>query len=98
MTLEVRLRPEAEQDLVEAAVWYEEQRPGLGQRFLDAAGAALSTASTSPRAFPVVHGSTRRTLMRRFPFAIFYQMEEERIVVIGVFHASRHPRAWRRRL
>ena len=35
MTLEVRLRPEAEQDLSDAAAWYEEQRVGLGQEFLD---------------------------------------------------------------
>ena len=39
MTVEVRLRPEAEQDLSDAATWYEEQRPGLGQRFLDGAQA-----------------------------------------------------------
>ena len=35
MTLEVRLRPEAEQDLADAATWYEEQRQGLGHEFLD---------------------------------------------------------------
>jgi hypothetical protein len=36
MTIEVRLRPEAEQDLAESATWYEQQRTGLGQEFLDA--------------------------------------------------------------
>jgi hypothetical protein len=37
MTMEVRLRQEAEQDLAESAAWYEQQRTGLGQEFLDAA-------------------------------------------------------------
>jgi hypothetical protein len=37
MTQPVRVRPEAEQDLLEAAFWYEEQRPGLGHQFLDEA-------------------------------------------------------------
>ena len=35
MTLEVRLRPEVEEDLADAATWYEEQRQGLGNGFLD---------------------------------------------------------------
>ena len=35
MTLELRLRPEAELDLAEAALWYEEQGSGLGHQFLD---------------------------------------------------------------
>jgi hypothetical protein len=36
MTMEVRLRPEAEHDLAESAAWYEQQRTGLGHEFLDA--------------------------------------------------------------
>ena len=31
MTMEVRLRPEAEHDLAESAAWYEQQRTGLGR-------------------------------------------------------------------
>jgi plasmid stabilization system protein ParE len=98
MTLDVRLRPEAEDDLAEAAVWYQEQQPGLGQRFLDAAAATISRISTASLAFPLVYGSTRRALLRRFPFGVFFQVEGERIVVIGVLHGSRHPHAWRQRL
>jgi len=98
MTLDVRLRPEAEDDLAEAAVWYEEQQPGLGQRFLDAAAATVSRISASPLAFPIVYRSTRRALLQRFPFGVFFQVEQERVVVIGVLHGSRHPRAWRRRV
>lgn len=43
MTVEVRLRPEVEDDLGDAAAWYESQREGLGQRFLDEVLAALTT-------------------------------------------------------
>ena len=41
MTLEVRLRPEAEEDLADATAWYEAQRQGLGQEFLDHALSAF---------------------------------------------------------
>jgi hypothetical protein len=48
MTVEVRLRPEAEQDLAESAAWYEQQRTGLGQQFLDAALATFSAINGHP--------------------------------------------------
>jgi len=98
MTLEVRLRPEAEDDLFEAAVWYEAQQLGLGHRFLDAAAATISKISTFPLSYQITYSSTRRALLRRFPFCVFYQIDKDEIVVIGVLHGSRHPHAWRRRL
>ena len=41
MSMEIRLRPEAEQDLVEAATWYEANQQGLGAQFLDEVEATL---------------------------------------------------------
>jgi plasmid stabilization system protein ParE len=98
MTFEVRLRPEAEDDLFEAAVWYEAQQPGLGQRFLEAVTAAISKISTSPLAYTIVYRSIRRALLQRFPFGVFYRVEEGQILVIAVLHGSRHPRRWRQRV
>lgn len=97
MTVEVRLRPEAEQDLAEAAAWYEEQRRGLGQEFLDEALAAFSTIAEVPLMYAVVHRATRRALMHRFPFGIFYQIDDAGAVVVAVLHGSRHPRRWKSR-
>lgn len=97
MTVEVRLRPEAERDLVDAATWYEERRPGLGRQFLDEARAVLSSISEAPLAYHVVHRSARRALMRRFPFGIFYLVEPDQVVVIGILHGSRDPNSWKRR-
>ncbi|MGQ0834917.1 MAG: type II toxin-antitoxin system RelE/ParE family toxin [Gammaproteobacteria bacterium] len=80
MTVEVRLRPEAEQDLADAAAWYEEQRPGLGQEFLDEALAAFSAIAEMPLMYAVVYRATRRALMHRFPFGIFYQLDDAGVV------------------
>lgn len=98
MTLEVRLRPEVEDDLFEAADWYEEQRAGLGQDFLDAVDSTLSRVAVSPSAYPILYKSIRRALLPRFPFGVFYQVEDEHIVVVAILHFSRHPRNWRNRL
>jgi plasmid stabilization system protein ParE len=84
MTTEIRLRIEAERDLVEAARWYEEQQQGLGQEFLNELLATLSTIAEMPSLYAVVHRSTRRALMHRFPFGIFYRIDKDRIVVLAV--------------
>jgi plasmid stabilization system protein ParE len=75
MILEVRLRPEAEQDLSDAAAWYEAQVPGLGHRFLDEVLAAFSSVSETPLMYPVVHRNTRRALIHRFPFGVYFYAE-----------------------
>jgi plasmid stabilization system protein ParE len=97
MTQPVRLRKEAERDLVMAASWYEEQRAGLGYEFLDRALSALQTIAEHPTMYPLVHRNMRRALISRFPFGIYFLVEQPHIVVVAVMHGSRHPRRWQRR-
>jgi plasmid stabilization system protein ParE len=97
VTVEVRLRPEAEEDLAEAAAWYETQQAGLGSRFLDEVLAALATVADMPFMNAIIYRKTRRAWMRRFPFGIFYQVESDGVIVIAIIHGSRHPRRWQGR-
>mgnify|MGYP001559757151 FL=1 len=60
MSLKVHLRPEAEADIEDAAIWYDRQRKGLGQEFLDDVLVALDTISENPNIYPVVCRQTRR--------------------------------------
>ncbi|WP_368428830.1 type II toxin-antitoxin system RelE/ParE family toxin [Sulfuricaulis sp.] len=95
MTLEVRLRPEAEQDLADAATWYEEQRQGLGHEFLDEVLTMLTSIAETPLMYPDVHRNTRRAVIHRFPFSVYFRLEDATIVVIAVMHGSRNPRRWK---
>lgn len=97
MTAPVRLRPEAEEDLLDAATWYEQHRERLGQEFLDAVDAALEAIAEQPQRHPVVHRDVRRSLLKRFPFGVFYKVGEEEIVVVAIMHASRDPKRWKGR-
>lgn len=97
MTFGLRLRAEAELDLTDAALWYEAQSPGLGHQFLDEALAAFSSIAGAPLACQIVHRNTRRALMHRFPFCIYYRVENDTIVVVAVMHGSRNPRRWKGR-
>jgi plasmid stabilization system protein ParE len=50
VTRPLLLEPEAIRELDEAVTWYEEQRSGLGQRFLDAVGVTLEQVVAFPAA------------------------------------------------
>ncbi len=93
----VRLREEAERDLGAAAAWYEQQRVGLGHDFLDEVLSTFELVAEQPLKYPVVHRDTRRALMARFPFGIYFRVEQSQIVVVAVIHGSRHPRRWQSR-
>jgi hypothetical protein len=94
------LLPEAKADVADAYLWYEEQSLGLGMEFLRCVEAALLAIQRSPLIYPTVHESYRRSLVRRFPFAIFFEFEANRncCVVYSVSHCSQDPEKWRSRL
>jgi len=97
MSYEIIIRPEAAREVQGAFDWYEEKSEGLGHEFLRAADACLSGVKRNPLAFPIVYEQIHRALLRKFPYALFYVVEEERIVVLACFHAKRNPIDWLRR-
>ena len=80
-----------------ARQWYEKQRPELGIQFAESIVEAIDRISSNPLAFPVVHAETRRAVVRRFPYGIYFRVLEDQIVVTAVMHGRRHPRGWQRR-
>ncbi len=92
------IRPEAEFDLEKAFAWYESQDAGLGQEFVRAIDACISTIGRNPLAYKLIYQAARRALVRRFPYIIFYVIEEDTVFVIGVFHSKRDPNDWQDRL
>ena len=100
MTSAPVLLPEAKTDVAEAYLWYEEHSLGLGMDFLRCVEAALLSIQRTPLIYPVVHEAYRRALVRRFPFAIFFEIDdsEDRCIVYSVFHCSQDPEKWRGRL
>ncbi len=97
MSYVVRLRPEADRDVAAAASWYEQQRPGLGQEFLDEFVATSDRLSKSPLVYPTVYRKTCRALLNRFPFGVFFRIVGTDVVIVAVMHGSRSPNRWRGR-
>lgn len=97
--IEYRLISEPPTDLdVEAAFeWYEKERPGLGLEFLDELRAAYSRIAAGPLRYQELRSGVRRALLKRFPYAVYFAIEDDAVVVIAVLHASRDPAEWQRR-
>jgi len=51
-----------------------------------------------PELYAKVHEEYRRALVRRFPYAIFYEYTGGKVFIYSIFHTSRNPKKWRNRL
>jgi toxin ParE1/3/4 len=90
-------RPEAEAELLEARGWYEQQRTGLGRTFAAAVDKAIEGIVQNPLAHPRLHGETRRGLVHKLPYAIYFRLIADELVVLAVMHGRRMPRRWQSR-
>lgn len=97
MTPRLVFRPEAEAELLDARAWYEGERVGLGAIFAAAVETTVTAILQNPLAYPRVKGDTRRTLVRRFPYAVYFRPIDDEIIVLAVMHRRRLPRHWRSR-
>lgn len=95
--MQLILRPAAAADIEDAITWYEQQSSGLGAEFLETVNVALDAIAEKPELAPVVGRKTRRALLRRFPYGIFYRVYPGAIVVVACMHGRRDPRRWRAR-
>lgn len=94
---------EALSDYESAVVYYERQEPGLGARFILELEELLATLLEFPRMTPAVRNAPaelelRLALLDRFGVEIAYQISTDTLVIISVFHGSREPDFWRRRI
>ena len=97
MTRPVFYRREAQLEFDEAYDWYEDRRAGLGTEFAAGVQQAIDRIVTNPERHGTVHSEIRCALVRRFPYGVYYWVEDERIVVLAIFHSSRDPKVWQSR-
>ena len=94
MIREVILRPDAVEDIVEAAAWYEERSPGLAAGLIDEIILAANRAKRNPDLFRIVRakGEIRRILTECFPYRLFFSVVDEVLYVHAVLHGAQHDR------
>lgn len=98
--MKIRILPRAGADAQAAHDRYEEEHPGLGERFERELGQTLDRIEDFPAAHPKVVDDVRRALFRRFPYGVFYTLwpddaDATEAVVLRILHLSRHPDHWK---
>jgi plasmid stabilization system protein ParE len=89
-------RPQAEKELLEVRQWYEARAEGLGAEFGAAVDEMIARVLRHPLGYPRVHGEIRRAVLQRFPYAIYFRLLDDEIVVLAV-HGRQHPARWQTR-
>lgn len=102
MTRTLRIHRLAEDELTDAASWYETRQPGLGVSFLDLVdnvidGLASGLLPSNPVPGVKSAKNARRILLKRFPYSIVFYERENEIMIIAFAHSSRRPGYWRSR-
>lgn len=94
----IHFTKEALFDIEDIVLWYEEQRIGLSYDFELCLEAGIDTILRNPAAFQKRHKEVKVRFISRFPYGIHYRIKEKEITVIGVFHTSRSPKNWSKRI
>ena len=87
----LRYTDRAKRDLETAFHWYEKQSYGLGNNFLNSVEAGIHKILENPKLYKIQHANFHACIIRRFPFSIFYTLEDEGIVVHAIFDDRRDP-------
>ena len=98
MGYEIIIRPEAEKDLSEVFLWYEDKRIGLGFDFLLQVDAGLRLIARNPEIYAITYKSVRSHIIKRFPYKIIYLVKYPKIIVLGAIHGRRDSTILKRRI
>lgn len=88
----------AEDEMSEAALFYDEASAGLGNDFLSDVQQAIDKLREYPKAGRPIATHLRGMLLNRFPFSIIYSEETDTILIVSIAHHRRRPGYWQSRL
>jgi hypothetical protein len=87
----IQILDEAEEDLLRGFRFYEKQRSGLGDYFLDSLYSDIDSLHLFAGIHPWYFGC-QRLLAKRFPFAIYYRIDKEIVRIRAVLDCRQDPK------
>ena len=96
--MRVKFHPDARVEVREARNWYSERSPLSAIAFAHAVDNAVSRIVEAPTQYPLAEHRTRKLVLQRFPFNIFYLPGESEVVIVAVAHQKRRPGYWSSRV
>lgn len=84
----------AEQELNDAAQYYDREQPGLGTALIADVRRCTDAILEHPEAGPIIRGRVRRRLCRKFRYGVLYTIRPGTVRVLAVMNLRRHPTYW----
>ena len=94
--MELIFSGKAKKHIVEIFDWYEEQEDGLGSRFLKELEDSFETIRRQPLSGIVFRVKTRKVLVHKFPYKVFYTIKKRTVIIVAVFHHKKNIKSKRR--
>lgn len=91
--MKIKILRSAQNDLLESYYFYELQQDGIGEYFLESLSADIESLKIYAGIHPLYFEKYHRLLSKRFPFAVYYQIQNEEIRIYAVVDCRRNP-AW----
>jgi toxin ParE1/3/4 len=95
--MRITWHPEAEDELIKAAKFYNQRVAGLGVDFLDAVDSAVRHITRDPKLFPLLKSGIQRCRVTRFPYCLYFRCLPDAIRILVVMHHNRQPDYWQSR-
>lgn len=95
--MNLAFHPEAVAEFNEAIDYYDEIESSLGYDFAFEVYSTIQRLVLLPKAWPVIEGEIRRSLVRRFPYGVLYSEENGSIYIVAVMNLHRRPNYWKQR-
>ena len=91
--MQIRITDYAEQDLLDGHDFYESQQTGLGTYFLNQLFSDIDALRITAGIHPKLHFYYHRCLANRFPFAIYYQIQDNLVLIVAILDCRQNPRS-----
>ena len=86
----VRLRKNALADVRRIRNWYRKIDPVLEERFVRSLNEGFDKIEAHPLSYQVDYRNTRRIILVKFPYSVFYVIQDARVIVLAVIHHKRN--------
>lgn len=97
MSRQLIVTRDARADIADAVAWYRERSPESADRLRTELESVYASLVEYPEMYPIVYRRFRRALLRKFPFAVFFVIEPDSVLIVAVTHQARDENAWKRR-
>ncbi len=98
MQFKLSVTEDAENDVEAAMDWYENKQEGLGTKYVLTIRVSLHLIAINPFAYARVHLKIRKANTQKFPYSLYYEINDKEVIIFAIIHNSRSDKIWKKRI